>query len=139
MENWLDLQAQSISVTACAKQCTSGLVAGAALSNIFISDLGDGAECPLSTFMCDIRLGETGYCRENRAAIQRDLINLEEWASKDYVMAKAVAVLHTGWGCHSGSIWPGGTSAEEDWQVLRGRSVSQQCVLLTLTSCCRAK
>lgn len=83
MENWLDLPAQSISVqlTARAKQSSSGLDAGAALSNIFISDLGGGAECPLSTFMCDIRLGETGHCRESRAPIQRDLSNLEEWAA----------------------------------------------------------
>lgn len=61
VENWLDLQAYSISVqlTACDKQGTSGHDAGAALSNIFISDLGGGAECPLSTFTCDIGLGET--------------------------------------------------------------------------------
>lgn len=32
---------------------------------------------------------ESGHCKENRAAIQRDLSILEEWASKDCVMAKA--------------------------------------------------
>lgn len=106
VENWLDLQAYSISVqlTACDKQGTSGHDAGAALSNIFISDLGGGAECPLSTFTCDIGLGETARAlQEEQGCCQRDFNNLEEWASKECVMAKTAAVLHIGCGCHSGS------------------------------------
>lgn len=43
-------------------------------------------------FMCNIRVGETARAlQEDRAAIQRDLSILEEWASKDCVMAKTVA------------------------------------------------
>lgn len=53
------------------------------LFNIFISDLDDGTESPLSRCANDTKLGgaseRSNYC----AALQKDLNRLEKWAKRN--------------------------------------------------------
>ncbi|KAK4817452.1 LOW QUALITY PROTEIN: hypothetical protein QYF61_015607 [Mycteria americana] len=53
---------------------------GPVLLNLFVSGLGDGAECTLSKFADVTRLGGVGDTPEGGAAVQRDLSRLEKWA-----------------------------------------------------------
>lgn len=48
------------------------LILSAILFNIFISQLGDGADCTLSKFADDTELGGKASSLEGRAATQRD-------------------------------------------------------------------
>jgi len=58
-----------------------GSVLGPAPFNIFLND--DGAECKLSKFADDTRLGRVAGIAEGRAAVQRDLIRLEKWTHRN--------------------------------------------------------
>ena len=51
--------------------------------NGVIKDLDDGAECSLSKFADDPKLGEVADMPEGHAAIQRDLDRLEKWADRN--------------------------------------------------------
>ena len=50
------------------------------LCNIFINNLGDGAECTLSKFLNDTKRGGVADMPVDYAAIQRDLNRLEKGA-----------------------------------------------------------
>lgn len=60
-----------------------GLMLELLLFNILMRAPGCGTECLLSVFTSDTR---SVHWKESRAAIQRDLSNLEEWASRELEM-----------------------------------------------------
>ena len=53
--------------------------------NIFFNDLDDRAECTLSKFVYNIKLGGMADIPEGHAAIQRDINMLKEWSDSDFV------------------------------------------------------
>ncbi|KAK4824386.1 hypothetical protein QYF61_014046 [Mycteria americana] len=62
-----------------------GSVLGPILFNIFMNGLDDGAECTLSKFPDDAKLGRVADTPESHAAIQRDLKRLEKWADLNLI------------------------------------------------------
>jgi len=71
---------------------------GKILFNIFINDLHDGAECILSKFADDTKLGGAADTPEGAAAIQRDLDRLEKTADRNLTRFNRgkCTVLHLG-------------------------------------------
>ncbi|KAK4815688.1 hypothetical protein QYF61_005434 [Mycteria americana] len=60
------------------------------LFNININDLDDGAECTLSRFAGDTKLGRVADMSEGHAASQRDLSRLAKWADITPLNCKAL-------------------------------------------------
>ncbi|PKU49234.1 rna-directed dna polymerase from mobile element jockey-like [Limosa lapponica baueri] len=59
---------------------TQGSILGPVLFNIFIGDLDDVAECTLTMYTDDTKLGAVPGTLEGCATIQRDISRLEKWA-----------------------------------------------------------
>ena len=62
----------------------SGFAQGSILFNIFLDYMGDGTECIITKFVNGTKLGGKVDKSEGRAAIQRDLNRLENWARKNH-------------------------------------------------------
>ncbi|GAB0180296.1 mitochondrial enolase superfamily member 1 [Grus japonensis] len=105
MENWLNGWAQRMVIggmksswRVVTRSVPQGATLGPVLLSIFINDLDDGAECILSKFAHDVKLGGVADIPEDGAAIQRDIDTLEIWADRNLMKChkEQFEVLHLG-------------------------------------------
>jgi len=105
IKNWLNGWTQRVVISGTKsswRPVTSGVTqrsaAGPILLNVFINDLDDGAECTLSKFAEDTKLGGVADAPDDCAAIPRDLSGLQKWANRSFMMfnKEKSKVLHLG-------------------------------------------
>jgi len=124
--NWLNGQAQSVVISGTKsswKPVTSnvpqGSILGLILFTIFINDLGGGAECTLSKFADDTKLGVVADMPEGPVTTQRDIDRLEKRADRNLMrFNKECQVLHLGRNNHMHQHMPGATNLESRFQKM---------------------
>ncbi|GAB0177311.1 mitochondrial enolase superfamily member 1 [Grus japonensis] len=141
IENWLNGQVMISHRKSSSRPVNSrvpqGSVLGPILFNI-VNDQYDGAQCTLSKFADDTKLGGTADMPEGCAASQRDLDRLETWPGRNLVKFNKgkCRVLHLGRNSPMHQYMLGAAQlessfAEKDLGVLMDNTmnVSQQCAL----------
>jgi len=102
IENWLNVWTQRVVISdtkSSWRPTTSGVsqgsILGPMLSHIFIYDLGDEAECTLSTFADHTKLGTVADTPENHAASDQSpvKINPPQKSASNYCKTRAVYCL----------------------------------------------
>ncbi|GAB0180571.1 mitochondrial enolase superfamily member 1 [Grus japonensis] len=116
-----------------------GSILGPIQLNIFINNLDSVAECSLSKFSGDTKLGGVADRPEGCAAMQRDLDRLEKWADRNLVKfnnekCKVLSLLRNN-PSHQDMLeanWLESSFAEKDLRVLVDTKLtrSQQCTLV---------
>ncbi|KAK4807114.1 hypothetical protein QYF61_018455 [Mycteria americana] len=139
-ENWLNGWAQRVVISGTksswwpeTSSVPQGSILGPILLKVFINELDDGAQCTLSKFSDNTKVGGVADTPEGGAAIQRDLDRLEKWANRNLMKFNKgkCQVLHLGRNNPRHQYMLGASQLERIFaEKDLGLNMSQQCAFV---------